>query len=238
MEGSTSIGEATPGTERHRIIGNDHARRTDVDCLERLIRTHHTLQHKGHGDAFAQTIDRAPIDARGDGRPGIPRVHCHTKRFAAGADGALHARPDGFHVRLQVDLIPQGTLRLRGDLVDRITGTIRHHHQGLGGGSAARHCQFSLRVESLLHREGTDENGRKQSLSKKRRGQIHLPRIDHQARPERDAVEGGAIAAGDLRKRQAVQLAPGDGFELLGVEEFLHRRNAPRRLPCQLLGTR
>ena len=172
------------------------------------------------------------------GGPGFAASTVTQSTLQPGADGALHARTDLVHVRLQVDLIPERSLRLRGDLIDRITGTIRHHHQGFGGGSAARHGQFSLRVESLLQRERTDENGREQALSKKLGGQIHLPRIDHQARPERDAVEGGAIAAGDLRKRQAVQLAPGDGFELCRVDEFLHRWNAPRRLAGQLLGAR
>ena len=158
---------------------------------------------------------------------------------------ALHPAPiarstrgtDLLHVRAVVDLIPKRRLRLRGDLIDRITGIIRHHQQRFGGGRAARHGQFSLRVKSLLARQRTNQNGRKQALSKKLRGQIHLPRIDHQARPERDTVEGGALAAGNLRKRQRVQFSLGDGFELRCVDEFLRRWNAARRFPCQLLST-
>src|SRR4051812_42758521 len=92
-------------------------------------------------------------------------------------------------------------------------------------------------MKSLLTRQRADENGGEQALSKKLRGQIHLPRIDHQTRPEGDTFEGGALAARDLRKGQRVQFALGDGFELRWVDEFLCRWNAARRFPCQLLST-
>ena len=76
---------ARRAAQRPRALGNQ--RRPSIDetridlhqiCAliefgDGIFRAHHALQHNGHGDAFAHTIDSAPVDTRGGGRPAWAR---------------------------------------------------------------------------------------------------------------------------------------------------------------------
>ena len=81
-------------------------------------------------------------------------------------------------------------------------------------------------MESVLMRRRSDQNRREQRVSEEFGRQIEILRIDHQSRPEHDAIETVTIAAGDRLESGSIEFAPCQGLELEAVDEFVERRDA------------
>src|SRR5262249_16052263 len=144
----------------------------------------YTLQDERNSKTLPRAIDGAPIH--------LSFAYRKTNCFTSG----LHCLRD-ITGELGVDLLPEAALCLDCDLIDWIAGAAANHHQRLRRRSATRHRQFSFFRKALLFRCRTDQNRREQLLAEELDCKVQLHRVDHQARPESDAIESLAIAACD-----------------------------------------
>jgi len=79
------------------------------------------------------------------------------------------------------------------------------------------------------------QDGREEALPKQVDAQMYLGGIHHHAGLERNSIERGTVAAGDLGEILRGQLALRHGFEFERIDELLQRCDATGRLAYELL---
>ena len=97
-------------------------------------------------------------------------------------------------------------------------------HQRLPCCRAFRRRELGVGMEALLIGNGRHDDRREVIFAEEVHAEVHVGRRNVHPRPQRDAIEERAIAAGDQRERRGLQLLLRLFLELEDVDELLARR--------------
>ena len=205
----------------------------------RFGRRRNAFHDHRNADTLLDRIHSGPVDRsrRGGTRAvrGMRGANRNDDRLGARLYRILHLRLRGAVGR--VDLIPERRLRDRGDVCERNARPAADDHQRLPCRRAFRRGELGVRMKSLLIGDRRDDDRREVILAEEVHREVHVGRRDVHPRPQRDAIEERAIAAGDERERRGLQLLLRLFLELEDVDELFARRHAHlhRRLPWRAL---
>ena len=103
-----------------------------------------------------------------------------------------------------------------------------------------RRGELGVGMKAFLIGNGRHDDRREVIFAEQVDREVHVGRRDVHPRPQRDAIEERAIAAGDQRERRGLQLLLRLFLELEDVDELFARRQAylHRRFPRRTLAGR